>query len=146
MVHHCVKRFQMYMWAATWQKQQNWVCAQRRLRSAWASAQSYKRLRCALIGYLRAQVFFMRTTKALIRLGGCQRFQMYMWAATWQNQQNESAPSEDRCALIGYLRTQAFFMRTAKTLIRLGGCPGWSKSSLGAHSFFWFCHVAANIF
>ena len=24
-------------------------------------------------------------------------------------------------------------MRTAKTLIRLGGCPGWSVSSLGAH-------------
>ena len=27
-------------------------------------------------------------------------------------------------------------MRTAKTLIRLGGCPGWSESSLGAHSLF----------
>ena len=26
-------------------------------------------------------------------------------------------------------------MRTVKTLIRLGGCPGWSESSLGAHSF-----------
>ena len=25
-------------------------------------------------------------------------------------------------------------MRTAKTLIRLGGCPGRSESSLGAHS------------
>ena len=25
-------------------------------------------------------------------------------------------------------------MRTAKTLIRLGGCPGWSESSLGAHA------------
>ena len=25
-----------------------------------------------------------------------------------------------------------FFQRTAKTLIRLGGCPGWSESSLGA--------------
>ena len=24
-------------------------------------------------------------------------------------------------------------MRTAKSLIRLGGCPGWSESSLGAH-------------
>ena len=28
--------------------------------------------------------------------------------------------------------TQRFFMRTAKTLIRLGGCTGWSVSSLGA--------------
>ena len=35
-------------------------------------------------------------------------------------------------------------MRTAKTLIRLGGCPGWSASSLGAHSFCWFCHVTAH--
>ena len=25
-------------------------------------------------------------------------------------------------------------MRTAKTLIRLGGCPGWSESSMGAHA------------
>ena len=36
-------------------------------------------------------------------------------------------------------------MRTVKTLIRLGGCPGWSESSLGAHSFCWFCHVAAHM-
>ena len=37
------------------------------------------------------------------------------------------------CALIWKLRTQGSFMRTAKTLIRLGGCRGWSESSLGAH-------------
>ena len=36
-------------------------------------------------------------------------------------------------------------MRTAKTLIRLGGCPGWSESSLGAQSLCWFCHVAAHM-
>ena len=36
-------------------------------------------------------------------------------------------------------------MRTAKTLIRLGRCPGWSESSLGAHSFCWFCHEAAQL-
>ena len=36
-------------------------------------------------------------------------------------------------------------MQTAKTLIRLGGCPGWSESSLGAQSLYWFCHVAAHI-
>ena len=50
-----------------------------------------------------------------------------------------------RSALDGWLRTQAFFMWTAKTLIRLGGCPGWSESLLGTHSFCWFCHVAAHI-
>ena len=26
-----------------------------------------------------------------------------------------------------------------------GGCQGWSESSLGAHSFCWFCHVVALI-
>ena len=36
-------------------------------------------------------------------------------------------------------------MRAAKTLIRLGGFPGLSESSLGAHSFCWFCHVAAHM-
>ena len=33
----------------------------------------------------------------------------------------------------------------AWTPIRLGGCPGWSESSLGANSFCWFCHVVAQI-
>ena len=36
-------------------------------------------------------------------------------------------------------------MRTAKTQIRLGGCPGWSESSLGAQSHCKFCHVAADM-
>ena len=34
-------------WAASWQNQQNGMCAQRRLRSAWASAQSDHSLLCA---------------------------------------------------------------------------------------------------
>ena len=34
-------------WAASWQNQQNGMCAQRRLRSAWASAQSDQSLRCS---------------------------------------------------------------------------------------------------
>ena len=70
-----------------------------------------------------------------------------IWAASWQNQQDDCVPSKEsdqaghppslislRCALSGSLRTQAFFMRTVKTLIRLGGCPGWSESSLGTHA------------
>ena len=88
---HLQQMFQRHcIWAATWQKPTKWLCAQRRLRSAWASAQSDQSLCCALNAY-------------------------------------------------------PFFMQTAKTLIRLGGCPGWSESSLGAHSFCWFCHVAAHI-
>ena len=34
------------IWAASWQNQQNDLCAQQRLRSAWASAQSDQSLRC----------------------------------------------------------------------------------------------------
>ena len=33
-----------------------------------------------------------------------------------------------------------------RRLIRLGGCPGWSESSLGAQSLCWFCHNAAQIY
>ena len=36
-------------------------------------------------------------------------------------------------------------LSAVKTLIRLGRCPGWSESSLGAHSFCWFYHVMAHI-
>ena len=36
----------VHMWAASWQNQQNGMCAQRRLRSAWTSAQSDQSLRC----------------------------------------------------------------------------------------------------
>ena len=32
-----------------------------------------------------------------------------------------------------------------RRLIRLGRCPGWSESLLGAQSLCWFCHVAAQI-
>ena len=81
-------------WAASWQNQQNGMCAQRRLRSAWASAQSDKSLR---------------------------------------------RPHEES------LRPQLPIERTAKPLVRLGGCPGWSESSQGAQPFCWFCHEAAQI-
>ena len=36
--------------------------------------------------------------------------------------------------------------RIANTLIRLGGCPSWSESALGAQSFCWFCREAAQMF
>ena len=60
--------------------------------------------------------------------------------SAWASAQSDQSL---HCALNGYLRTQSFFMRTEKTLIRLSGCPGWSGSSLGAHSFCWFCHGLA---
>ena len=36
-------------------------------------------------------------------------------------------------------------LSTQQRLIRLGGCPGWSESSLGSQSFSWFCHEVAQI-
>ena len=87
-------RIVSYNWAASWQNQQNGTCTQRRLRSAWASAQSNQSLRCLYKESLGPQL-----------------------------------PIE--C--------------TAKTQIRLGGCPSWSESSLGTQSFCWFCHEAAQL-
>ena len=77
-------------------KPTKWVCAQRSLRSAWASAQSDQGLRCPL-----EECF------------------------------GPKLPTE----------------RKAKTLVRLGGCPGWSESSLGAHSLSncWCCPVTAHV-
>ena len=36
-------------------------------------------------------------------------------------------------------------MWTVNTLVSLGGCQGWSESSLGTQSLCWFCHVASHI-
>ena len=49
--------------AAARQNQPNDLCAQRRLRTAWAPIQSNQRLRCALYGFAKTQSFFMRTAK-----------------------------------------------------------------------------------
>ena len=43
---HTVPVVKTNKWAAPWQNQQNDLCTQRRLRSAWASAQSDQSLRC----------------------------------------------------------------------------------------------------
>ena len=70
------------------------------------------------------------------------------WAVSWQNQQNDlcaqrrlrsacvSAQFDQslRCPPKQTLGPQLPIERTAKTLIRLGRCPGWSESLLGAHA------------
>ena len=86
-------------------------------------------------------------------------YSLLIWAASWQNQHTDictqwslrsawaSAQSDQslHCALSGYLRTQAFFMRTVKTLIRLG----WCQADLSLHwahmPLCWFCHKAGHI-
>ena len=80
---------------------------------------------------------------------------VYRWAATWQNQQSDCVPSEDS-DLPSLIRVFAVCMKKAwinsyplsgqPRLIRLGGCSGWSESSLGAHSLCWFCRVAAQMY
>ena len=52
-------------------KPTKWVCAQRRLGSAWAFAQSDQSLRCPHEESLNPYLPTERTAKTLIRLGGC---------------------------------------------------------------------------
>ena len=65
-----------------------------------------------------------------------------IWAVTWQNQQNECAPSEDsdqpghppsliRVFAVRMKKAWVFSYQLSaqRRLIRLGGCPGWSESS-----------------
>ena len=70
------------------------------------------------------------------------------WAASWQNQQNcmcdqrrlrsasASAQSDQslHCLHEESLGSELPIEHTAKTLIRLGRCPGWSESLLGVHA------------
>ena len=94
-------------------------------------------------------------------------------AATWQNQQNECASSEDsdqpghppslirvfavrsvgslgpKVSSCGQRRlwsdwADAKWLCAQRRQISLGIRPVWSESSLGAHSLCWFCHVAAQ--
>ena len=83
-----------YQWVSAWQNQHNCMCAQRRLRSARASAQSDQSLRSPLY-------------KSLGPL----------------------------------LLTE----RTVKTLISLGRSPGWSDSSLGAHTILLVLSCAGSL-
>ena len=78
-------------------KPTKWVCAQRRLRSAWADAQTDLSLR-------------------------------------WAHHQ-----------FVGFVMSRLISSCAQRRLIRLGRCPDWSKSSLDAPSFCWFCHVTAQI-
>ena len=94
-VTYQLKNFQKRAkWAASWQNQQNGMCAQRRLRSAWASTQSDQR----------------------------------------------KMKKSDEESLAPKLPTEC----TAKTLMKLGRCQGWSESSQGAQLFCWFRHEAAQ--
>ena len=60
------------------------------------------------------------------------------WATKWQNQQSDCAPSED-LDQPGHLPSMGSYGPKVSScgqrrLIRLGGCPCWSESSMGAHA------------
>ena len=78
-------------------------------------------------------------------------------ATSWQNQHNDCAPSKDsgqpghqpsliRVFAVRWMGSWGSSLSSCRQgwLIRLGGCLGWSESSLGAQSFCWFCLEAAH--
>ena len=71
--------FWSYIWTAAWQNQQNNLCAQWRLRSAWASAQSDQ---SSLSAWRKLGSFLPieHIVKTLIKLGGCQADPSLCWA------------------------------------------------------------------
>ena len=84
---------------------------------------------------------------------------MNIWAASWQNQQNGMCAQRRLgswkmiCPVWSVFAVRmkkawvlSYAMSAQRKLIRLGGCPGWSESLLGAPSFCLFCHVAVHIF
>ena len=93
-------------------KPTKWMCAQQRLRSAWASAQSDQSLHCpheetlgpqllvenswrhifAWCGSFTVTIVSTGTSKCIVAVI---ILKFYRRAVTWQNQQNECAPSKD---------------------------------------------------
>ena len=154
--------FRLYRWVMHYRcdnvSTQGWTivakttCIQARLHACGTNGGSFDgSWACYITPWFSRTAVIARLPLVSSHRAGTRKSTKDRWAATWQNQQSDCAPSEDsdqpghppslislRCALNGYLRIQAFFMRTAKTLIRLGGCPGWSESSMREHSFCWF--------
>ena len=62
-----------------------------------------------------------------------QTWRIVKWATTWQNQQSDCVPSEDSERKLGSLATHSAHSEDS------------GLSSLGAHSFCWFCHVVAQM-
>ena len=115
--------------------------------------------RCRETNFLFVHAFVCAPVRATVKVnyGIHPRCQAHM-SCDMTKQQNECAPSEDSDQPghpPSLIRVFAVCMKKAWVLsyplsaqwrlIRLGGCPGWSKSSLGAQSLCWFCHVVAHI-
>ena len=158
------------MWAAAWQNQQTHLCAQRWLRSAWASDQFDQSLRCALSGWLNKEPRFLHADSEDSDQFG------RIWDFAVPYNTNKTYQESQKCSEIEPPRdlTNKVSVRPAKTHISLGIRPVWSESSLsarrnlgplvthwahsedsdqpgliwvlaGAQSFCLFCHEAAQL-
>ena len=100
-----------FIWAASWQNQQNGMCAQQRLRSAWASGQPGMprliwvyagRTRCHVVGFVMRRLNYRSVSQAAIKpakremykaktqvslhiLHLCLVFAGRIWATSWEN-------------------------------------------------------------
>ena len=112
---------------------------------------------CVLLTWARLEPTTFRTTVVLLVSNHLITVPLYAYNEHDKNQQNEGAPSEDSYQPghpPSLIRDFAVCMKkpwvpsyplsAQQRLIRLGRCQGWSESSLGAHSFCWFCHVVAH--
>ena len=142
-------------WAASWQNQQNGMCAQGRLRSAWASAQSDQSLRCPHEESLGPQLPIEHTLKTLITprliwvFAGCTVILLVLpWGSSNDHcaQQRHTDQPGHTPSLIW-----VFAVRMKKPYIdhplsaqwRLNQadlCLRWTQ-----WSFYWFCHPAAQM-
>ena len=171
------------MWAATWQNKQNdcvpsedsdqpghppslirvfavrlkkpWVLsyplnAQLRHWSDWAHAQADLSLRWAhthFVGFVMSWLMWcFQTSFILISVHLISR------ARAQQNQLNSLVPSEGHLPSLISVFTVCMKkpwvlggQSAQQRLIRLGGCPGWSESLLGAQVILLICHAPAHL-
>ena len=104
-------------------KPTKWLCAQGRLRSAWASTQSDQSL-SSLSAWRNSGSL---ATNSVHNEDSYQTGRMPRHPASAQSDQ--SSLSAWRNSVLSYP------LSAQLRLIRLGGCPGWSESSLGAQHF-----------
>ena len=60
---------------------------------------------------------------------------------------DQSGQSPSLIRVFAVRMKKSWVLRYLLSAQRILGCPGWSKSLLGAHAFFyWFCHALAQLF
>ena len=116
------------------------ICEQQRRRSAWASAQSDQHLFYSLPGYYYTSFFYIWNFKPLVVPCGCAgRFESYLVANPEDRFSGEEAHIyqyflsywKNVKKMIWAVARQNLQNDVIRVCCTLGGCPGWSESSLG---------------